>query len=143
MRIVRSTDGPRPTSSRDEAGDKFKPPPRGVEPAPELKPEDVEKARKGYLLKRFWISARGFWGAAGNRLAWPLSIALLLLIIANVAFQYGINVWNRLIFDGIEKRDAATVFRLTGIFFPIAIGSVLLGVAQVFTRMSIQRRWRA
>jgi ABC-type uncharacterized transport system fused permease/ATPase subunit len=114
-----------------------------VESAPELKPEDVEKARKGYLLKRFWISARGFWGAAGNRLAWPLSIALLLLIIANVAFQYGINVWNRLIFDGIEKRDAATVFRLTGIFFPIAIGSVLLGVAQVFTRMSIQRRWRA
>lgn len=143
MRIVRSTDGPRPTSSRDEAGDKFKPPPRGVESAPELKPEVVEKARKGYLLKRFWISARGFWGAAGNRLAWPLSIALLLLIIANVAFQYGINVWNRLIFDGIEKRDAATVFRLTGIFFPIAIGSVLLGVAQVFTRMSIQRRWRA
>jgi putative ATP-binding cassette transporter len=76
-------------------------------------------------------------------LAWPLSIALLLLIVATVAFQYGINVWNRLIFDAIEKRDAATVFHLTGIFFPLAIVSVLLGVAQVFTRMGIQRRWRA
>ena len=28
-------------------------------------------------------------------------------------------------------------------FFPLAIGSVALGVAQVFARMSIQRRWRA
>ena len=28
-------------------------------------------------------------------------------------------------------------------FFPLAIGSVLLGVAQVFARMGIQRRWRA
>ncbi len=66
-----------------------------------------------------------------------------LLIVATVAFQYGINAWNRLIFDTIEKRDAATVFHLTGIFFPLAIGSVVLGVAQVFTRMSVQRRWRA
>lgn len=144
MRTVRPPDGPRPKPLRDEAGDQFNPPPCDVvDPAPELTPEDAEKARKGYLLTRFWITARGFWGSAGNKLAWPFSIALLLLIVANVAFQYGINVWNRLIFDAIEKRDAATVFRLTGIFFPLAIGSVLLGVAQVFTRMSIQRHWRA
>lgn len=70
MRIVRPTDGARPTPLRDEVGDQFKPPPRGVvEPAPDLAPEDVEKARKGYLLTRFWITARGFWGTAGNRLA--------------------------------------------------------------------------
>ena len=36
-----------------------------------------------------------------------------------------------------------TVFYLTAVFFPLAIGSVLLGVLQVFTRMGIQRRWRA
>ena len=28
-------------------------------------------------------------------------------------------------------------------FFPLAIGSIVLGVAQVFARMGIQRRWRA
>src|SRR5207253_4951057 len=38
---------------------------------------------------------------------------------------------------------SATVFYLTAVFFPLAIGSVLLGVAQVFARMGIQRRWRA
>jgi vitamin B12/bleomycin/antimicrobial peptide transport system ATP-binding/permease protein len=119
------------------------PPPEVIEPDPELTPEEQEEARKSYLLTRFWISARGFWSRNGDRLAWPFSIGLLILIVGNVALQYGINVWNRAIFDGIEKRDAATVYFLTAVFFPLAIGSVLLGVAQVYARMGIQRRWRA
>jgi putative ATP-binding cassette transporter len=119
------------------------PPPEVVEPDPDLTPEEAEQARKDYLLTRFWISARGFWGKSGDRLAWAFSIGLLLLIVTNVGFQYGINVWNRAIFDAIEKRDSATVFHLTSVFFPLAIGSVILGVTQVFARMSIQRRWRA
>ena len=124
-------------------GDQVEPPPEVVEPDPELSPEEAEQARKEYLLTRFWISARGYWGKNGDRLAWPFSILLLILIIAYVGFQYGINVWNRAIFDAIEKRDAGTVFHLSAVFFPLAIGSVVLAVAQVFTRIGIQRRWRA
>jgi putative ATP-binding cassette transporter len=108
-----------------------------------LSPEEAEQARKDYLLTRFWISAKGFWAIKGDRLAWALSIALLLLIAINLGFQYGINVWNRAIFDAIEQRDSATVFHLTAIFFPLAIGSVVLGMVQVLVRMGIQRRWRA
>ncbi|XUM23618.1 ABC transporter ATP-binding protein/permease [Bradyrhizobium oligotrophicum S58] len=119
------------------------PPPELVEPDPELSPEEAEQLRKRYLLTRFWISARGYWGQSGDRLAWAFTIGLLFLIVATVGFQYGINVWNRSIFDAIEKRDSATVFHLTAIFFPLAIGSVILVVAQVFARMAIQRRWRA
>jgi putative ATP-binding cassette transporter len=127
-----------------EDGDHVEPPPPEVlEPDPDMSPEEAEQARKDYLLTRFWISARGFWGSNGDRLAWILSIGLLVLIVANVGFQYGINVWNRAIFDAIEKRDSATVFYLSAVFFPLAIGSVVLAVAQVFARMSIQRRWRA
>jgi putative ATP-binding cassette transporter len=126
-----------------EQGDHVDPPPEVVETDPELSPEEAEDARKDYLLTRFWISARGYWGKKGGRLAWIFSIGLAILIVGNVAFQYGTNVWNRAIFDAIEKRDSATVFYLTGIFFPLAIGSVLIGVAQVFARMGIQRRWRA
>jgi putative ATP-binding cassette transporter len=127
-----------------ESGDPVEPPPPElVEPDPELTPEELEQARRDYLLTRFWISARGFWGGNGDRLAWAFTVGLLLLIVTNVGFQYGINVWNRAIFDAIEKRDAATVYYLSAVFFPLAIGSVLLGVAQVFARMGIQRRWRA
>jgi vitamin B12/bleomycin/antimicrobial peptide transport system ATP-binding/permease protein len=128
----------------DENGDVIEPPPPDVvEPDPELTPEEQEEARKSYLLTRFWISARGFWGRNGERLAWPFTVGLLALIVGNVGLQYGINVWNRAIFDGIEKRDAAAVYFLTAVFFPLAIGSVLFGVAQVYARMGIQRRWRA
>jgi putative ATP-binding cassette transporter len=118
------------------------PPPELLEADPTLSPEDAEKARKSYLLTRFWISARGFWGAGGGKLAWAFSIGLILLIIINVGFQYGINVWNRAIFDAIEKRDAPSVYYLSAVFLPLAIGSVALGIAQVFVRMGIQRRWR-
>jgi len=127
-----------------EDGDQVEPPPpEVVEPDPQLSPEEAEEARKNYLLTRFWISARGFWGRHGDKMAWPFSIGLLLLIVGTVGFQYGINVWNRAIFDAIEKRDSATVFHLTAIFFPLAVGSVVFGVAQVFARMGIQRRWRS
>src|SRR5437899_8779218 len=127
-----------------ESGDHAEPPPpEAIEPGPQMSPEEAEEARRDYLLTRFWIGARGYWGRNGDRLAWLFTIGLLLLIIGHVGFQYGINVWNRAIFDAIEKRDSATVYYLAAVFFPLAIGSVLLGVAQVFARMSIQRRWRA
>src|SRR5947208_1106868 len=127
-----------------EAGDHVEPPPpEAIEPDPRMSPEEAEQARKDYLLTRFWISARGYWGRSGDRLAWLFTIGLLLLIVGHVGFQYGINVWNRAIFDAIEKRDAATVYYLAAVFFPLVVGSVLLGVAQMFARMGIQRRWRA
>ncbi|MER9895391.1 ABC transporter ATP-binding protein/permease [Mesorhizobium sp. M0119] len=119
------------------------PPPDFIEPDPELTPEEAEQARKRYLLKRFWISARGYWGSSGDRVAWPLTIGLLVLIVTNVGFQYGINVWNRAIFDAIEQRDAHTVYWLSAVFVPLVLGSASLVVAQVFFRMRIQRRWRS
>ncbi|WP_153775025.1 ABC transporter ATP-binding protein/permease [Agrobacterium pusense] len=118
-------------------------PPEEIEPAEGLTPEEAEKVRKKYLLKRFWISARGFWSRRGDGLAWPFSIGLLVMIGINVAFQYGVNVWNRGIFDAIEKRDASTVYFLASIFPPLVLGSVLIVTSQVYVRMRIQRRWRS
>src|SRR5882672_12868621 len=70
-----------------EDGDQVEPPPpEVVEPDPQLSPEEAEEARKDYLLTRFWISARGYWGRNGDRLAWLFTIGLLLLIVANVGF---------------------------------------------------------
>ncbi|WP_424628631.1 ABC transporter ATP-binding protein/permease [Bradyrhizobium sp. SYSU BS000235] len=94
------------------------------------------------LLKRFWKSARGFWGARGDRLAWVLTGGLLVLIVVHVFLQYRINVWNRSIFDAIEKKDASVVLQLTAIFFPLVAASVACSTTQVFVRMGIQRHWR-
>ncbi|AMY03248.1 ABC transporter ATP-binding protein/permease [Mesorhizobium ciceri] len=119
------------------------PPPQPVEPDPQLTPEEAEQARRKYLLRRFWISGRGYWARRGDGLAWPLTIGLLILICVNVGFQYGINVWNRSFFDAIEQRNVHTVYVLSAIFLPLVAGSAGLVVAQVYLRMTIQRRWRS
>jgi len=103
-----------------------------------------EKLRRRALLGRFWSAAKGFWGPRhGDRLAWPLTIGVMLLVVLAVLAQYGINVWNRKIFDALEKRDASSVLMLALVFFPLAAASVAVGVASVYGRMSMQRRWRA
>ncbi|MGV4793259.1 ATP-binding cassette domain-containing protein [Rhizobium sp. F40D2] len=119
------------------------PPPDIIEPGPELTPEEAEQARKKYLLKRFWISARHYWGRGGDKLAWPCTLGLLALIGINVGFQYGINLWNRGIFDAIERHDAGTVYFLSAVFVPLVLGTVAVVTTQVALRMMIQRRWRS
>ena len=119
------------------------PPPDIAEPDPGLTPEEAEHARKRYLLRRFWISARGYWSRHGDSFAWPCTLGLLAMIVLNVGFQYGINLWNRKIFDAIERHDAGTVYYLSAVFLPLVLGSVALVTAQVLVRMMIQRRWRS
>ena len=101
-----------------------------------------DQLRRRLLLLRFWQSAAGFWGAAGGRRSWLLTGAILLLILLNLAVSYGMNIWNRAIFDALEKRDATTVFFLSMVYFPLLAASVCLVVAQVYARMTTQRRWR-
>ncbi len=106
--------------------------------------DDKEKLRKKYLLIRFWRTASGFWSRSrGDRLAWILLVGLVVLIFAHLAAQFGINLWNRAIFDALEKRDGATVLFLSAAFFPLAAASVMFGVMNVWVRMTTQRRWRA
>jgi putative ATP-binding cassette transporter len=133
----------RPSAAASEVVGKAAPPPEAAEPDPELTRAEAEQARKKYLLRRFWISGRAYWSRHGDKLAWPLTIGLLVLIGVNVGFQYGINVWNRTIFDAIEKRDAHTVYFLSAVFLPLVAGSISLVVAQVYLRMTMQRRWRS
>ena len=70
--------------------------------------DEKEILRRKYLLFRFWRTAAGFWSRSrGDRLAWVLLAALFVLIFANLAAQFGINLWNRKIFDALEQRDSA------------------------------------
>ena len=105
--------------------------------------EDTEELRRQYLLRRFWQTASGFWGAARTPDRLDTSRARCSLIIfLNIAASYGMNLWNRAIFDALEKKDANTVLFLSMIYFAILAASVSVNVAQVYARMTIQRRWR-
>ena len=104
--------------------------------------EDSEDLRRQYLLQRFWQSARGFWSGRGRTVAWILTGTLLLIVLLNIATSYGMNLWNRAIFDALQNKDAHAVFLLSMVYFALLAASVGVNVAQVYGRMTIQRRWR-
>lgn len=102
-----------------------------------------ERARlKRYLVRRFWMSAKGFWSRNGDKYAWALVALLLAIVAAQVYIQYQINVWNRAIFDALEQKNAGVVAWQALIFVPLALGSIALAVAIVYARMTTQIRWR-
>jgi vitamin B12/bleomycin/antimicrobial peptide transport system ATP-binding/permease protein len=128
-------------TARDVPEEPLPPPP--PEPLTAEDEAEREEAKREYLVQRFRHAARGFWGRGGDKLAWPLTLGVLALIVIDVGLKYGINVWNRGIFDALEARDSATVLFLSAIFFPLAVAAVCCGVGNVYVRMTVQRRWRA
>src|SRR5262249_54154480 len=104
--------------------------------------ESDEGATRRYLLKRFWDSASRFWRGADSRTAWFLTGALLVTIVVQLVIQYQLTVWNRTIFDALEKKDAGVVLFQAMIFPALAVASVTSWVVLVYLRMTAQRRWR-
>jgi putative ATP-binding cassette transporter len=104
----------------------------------------ADKEKQKPLVRVFWRTARGFWSAARSwKVAWLMTACLIALVIGQLVFQYQLNVWNRTIFDALEKKDSAVVLNQALIFIPLAAGSILVAVAVVYARMRMQRRWRA
>jgi putative ATP-binding cassette transporter len=127
------TDGDERTSSTD---------PLAADIPEEDSGEDTEDLRRGYLLRRFWQTARRFWSERRRAVAWSLSGGLLLVVLLNITASYGMNLWNRAIFDALQNKNGNTVFLLSMIYFALLAASVGVNVAQVYGRMTLQRLWR-
>src|SRR5665647_179239 len=94
------------------------------------------------LVRRFWTSARGFWIGDTGRTAWLLTLGLITLIFIQIAFQYRMNIWNRDIFNALEKKDGDAVWTQALIFVPLVATMVGLAIIAVYGRMTTQRKWR-
>ena len=104
----------------------------------------VKREQQKPLVRRFWRTARGFWSSQRSwKVAWLMTACLIALVIAQLVFQYQLNVWNKAIFDALEKKDSATVLHQALVFVPLAAGSIAVAVCIVYARMRTQRRWRA
>jgi vitamin B12/bleomycin/antimicrobial peptide transport system ATP-binding/permease protein len=95
------------------------------------------------LVQRYWRTARQFWSGKARIVAWALTGALVVVTCTQIFVQYRINVWNRDVFDALEKKDGAAVLTQAIVFVPLAIGGVVLAILAVYGRMRAQRRWRA
>jgi vitamin B12/bleomycin/antimicrobial peptide transport system ATP-binding/permease protein len=130
VEVARAPAGQEPASSVEETPG----------PAGEI---ELSETRRRYFLQRFWRDARGFWGWRSGGSAWALSGLTFPIILANLGPLYAINLWNRALFDGLEKHDARRLLFLSLIYFPIMVASVFVNVMQVYGRMTLQRRGHA
>ena len=104
---------------------------------------DEDQQTRQYLLARFWDAALGFWQRHGERTAWLLTSLLVALAFVNLALQYRLNVWHRLMFDALDRRDGGGVLRQTVWFFPLIASVVGVAAAATYAKLTLQRRWRA
>ena len=96
-----------------------------------------------YLLARYWEAALGFWRKDVRRTAWLLTIAVFSIALLNLGLGLLLNIWNRVMFDGIENRDMHTVMFQSIVFLPLVLASLMMAVTDTYSKMSLQRRWRA
>src|SRR6266849_8890990 len=88
------------------------------------------------LMRRFWRTARGFWGKSDDRRAWLLTGALVAILFIQLFVQYRVNVWNRDIFNALEQKDSGAVLAQVLIYLPLLCVSVITAVAVIYCRVT-------
>lgn len=93
-------------------------------------------------MRAFFRVARGFWLGPGRARAWWLTVLVLIFVVAQLVAAVGLNAWNRLFFDALERRDIPAVWSAVGWLPFLVVGSALGLSALVVSRMLLQMRWR-
>jgi vitamin B12/bleomycin/antimicrobial peptide transport system ATP-binding/permease protein len=94
------------------------------------------------VAKRFLHFAGGYWTGSTARQAFLLTAGLAASLLLSTYVTVQLNEWNRLFFDALERRDVASVKHAVLVFFAIIAAMAAIGVGIVYTRMSLQVRWR-
>ena len=95
-----------------------------------------------YLLARYREAALGFWRKDARRTAWFLTFAVFTLAVVNLGLGYRLNVWHRVMFDALGKRDGSGVLSQSMLFFPLVLASLVMAIANTYSKMTLQREWR-
>jgi vitamin B12/bleomycin/antimicrobial peptide transport system ATP-binding/permease protein len=103
----------------------------------------MDEGQRRRLTRQFWRIARGFWSLDGDRRAWFLTALVVAIVLIQLFISYRINVWNRELFDALERKDAAETLVQAMIYLPLLAAGVFFVVVNVYGRMTLQRLWRA
>ena len=104
-------------------------------------PDDRRPRPRG-TVHAYWKLAGGFWRGPTGPQAWSLTILSFVLVVGNIAVQYGINRWNRAFFNALQQRQQSFVYQAMVLFAVLAFAAALVAVLQLIYRMRLQIRWR-
>ena len=101
---------------------------------------DPERPRQGPLASTLRL-ARG-WYAAEARLAWGLTLLVVLMTLAQIATALGVNAWHGAFFAALDRRDAASMGHQAWVFAGLVLLTMALAVAQLGARQMLALSWR-
>jgi putative ATP-binding cassette transporter len=104
-------------------------------------PEDPRPRAKN-SVRSYWRLAGKYWKGPTALQAWSLTLISLVLVVGNIAVQYGINRWNRSFFNALQQHDASFAYQAIVLFFILAFLAALVAVLQLIFRMRLQISWR-
>lgn len=71
-----------------------------------------------------------------------LSLGALALVFADLLIQVGINRWNGLFFDALERKDTGSVLYGVQLILALAVAAAASGASYVHCKMRLQVEWR-
>jgi putative ATP-binding cassette transporter len=110
---------------------------------PDTTEAQPETAPRQGFLRRFWRLARGYYASPQDRKrAWLLTIAVIVLTLAQILVQLRFNLWNRDFFNALENRDRAAFFGQMWMFGALIVAAMVTAVAQLWARQALMLDWR-
>jgi putative ATP-binding cassette transporter len=92
-------------------------------------------------IRDAWRLARG-WFAAEPWVAGGLVAAALALILAQIAVDWGLALWQRTTFDALGAKDAAAFGGQVAVFAALVAALMAASVGRLWSRQMIGFRWR-
>ena len=84
----------------------------------------------------------GFWLGETSRRAWGLTLGLVLVLSLSVGVTLAMNQWHKWFFNALEQKQGGTVGLAILVLGGIVAAMAGIGVGIVWTRESLQVRWR-
>jgi len=83
-----------------------------------------------------------FWTGQRRIFAWSLTLALVVLTIAQAAVPVALNLWSQRLFDALEQRDFTNLLHETGVAVMIILANMLVMTAHLRAKRRLQVEWR-
>ena len=83
-----------------------------------------------------------FWMGPRRVFAWSLTLALVVLTVAQAAVPVALNLWSQRLFDALEQRDFGNVLHEAGFAVLIILANVLVMTVHLRAKRRLQVEWR-
>ena len=110
--------------------------------ASETSGTDETTSGRRMRAREFFLTALGFWRGRTRLRAWALTVLVLVFAGAQLGALVGINAWQRLFFDALERKVVADVLGAVAWVPAIVVAYAVSLSGVVVSRMLLQVSWR-